>query len=60
MRSLTRLVQESVKHKKDHERAVRELNILREENRQLQAHRKPGTVVVSLTSKSTTLRSNLF
>lgn len=52
-RSLTRLlvalcVQESVKHKKDHERAVRELNILREENQQLQALRKPGTLVVKL------------
>jgi hypothetical protein len=43
--------QESVKHKKDHERAVQELNTLREENQQLQALRKPGTLVVSLTSE---------
>lgn len=43
------VVQESVKQKKDHERTIRELNILREENQQLQALRKPGTLVVSLT-----------
>jgi len=44
-RQINKLREESVKQKKDHERTVRELNILREENQQLQALRKPGTLV---------------
>ncbi|KAF8160919.1 hypothetical protein B0H34DRAFT_795766 [Crassisporium funariophilum] len=53
-RQINRLREESIKHKKDYERAARELKDSREENQQLQALRTPGNGKVVLDASQLT------